>query len=316
MKKRARRNLFPADGGEAGPSKKSEGQKVARSKNSVNHLEAPSQPAQDVPSTASSSSEVSPPKRKMKSKTCVVCGATQSNKTTPFNHQVVEHFYQEISRKFPQTESDQEANFPCSFPGCSEVSKTGLGRVLHLGKRHGQVELCLAKMETAKTSQKEEQKRKPRSASVGPLKCRKCSEQVASREMLKLHVCNISLLGEPPARARRNYVEYFCDLNSTEKEEKDTSGEVSGTRVDSSEDNNGNLTEVEVEEGDPWRGHTCEVGGECGERDCVECSYCGRSYHKKEHGHFPCDARSCHLCFPTEKLMGLHFRSCHDFEDL
>ena len=318
-----KRNLDRVDEGEAGPSKKAkpEEQKVSRSLSSDRNVETSIR----LPGLSSKLKSIKPitaqiapgavnPTRRMKCETCVVCGVTQSNKTTLYNHLAGEHFYQEISRKFAQTGDDREAHFPCSFPGCSEVLPSALARVHHLGRRHGQVDLCLAAMEAAK-------KPKPSSARVKVFKCRKCSEDFATRALLKLHTCN-SLLDKPPARERRGSVDYVGDVASFEREEKDMRGEFSDASVDSSELNEavGDLSQrtekkdSEVE-GDPWRGRTCEVAGGCRRKDCRECEYCGRRYHKKDQPHFPCDSQHCDLCFPTEKLMNDHFASSHGFED-
>ena len=148
--KTVKRNLFRVDEGEVSPIKKAkyEEQKDSMSQSSVSNVETPSKPitSQDSPIPASSSSEAKP--RRMKRETCVVCGDTQSNKVTLYNHLASEHFYQEITTKYPRTADDREDHFPCSFPGCSEVFPSALARVRHLGgRKHGEVDQCLANME-------------------------------------------------------------------------------------------------------------------------------------------------------------------------
>ena len=152
--KPVKRSLSRADEGEGSPAKKakSEDQKVAMSQSSITHRKTATKPitTQDSPIPASSSSEAKP--RRMKRETCVVCGDTQSNKVTLYNHLAAEHFYQEITRKYPGTASDRDDHFPCGFPGCSEVFSSALARVRHLGgRKHGEVDQCLAAMKAAKT---------------------------------------------------------------------------------------------------------------------------------------------------------------------
>ena len=359
----AKRNLNRVDEAQAGPSKKA---KTEEKKNS----ETPSQPpgpllkpqtskpqsskppstTQYSPSTASTNREANP--RRMKRETCVVCGDSQSNKVTLYNHLAGEHFYQEISRKYPGTGQDREDHHPCSFPYCTEVFTSAPARVLHLGRKHGQVELCLATWVAAQARQKEEKERKKTSTRV--IKCRTCLEEFATKALRQLHTCH-SLLAQPPAGDRRTSVD---EVFSVPRAEKDMRGEFSDASVDSSELNEAvggpshrmedrvaveeeeeaemednvaveeeEETEMEEEletemeeevESDPWRGKTCVVAAGCGRKDCVECEYCGRRYHTNLHDghpHYPCHSTTgCNLCFPSEKLMFDHFNNAHGFE--